>query len=133
MGHCLALTTQGECFSLGENDFGQLWLGKETNEVVGNPTKINFGIYWLKTFIYDITTDNYKLTEEQNIKINEILNNERINKIGNLPKDIEKYTIEDYNAKEANSSYKGCKKEDWKGEDDEEGGGYHRTVNCSNQ
>jgi hypothetical protein len=50
---------------------------------------------------------------------------------------LEKYTLEDYNASEANSSYKGGKKEDWKGEDDdeddEEGGGYHKTVNCSNQ
>ena len=78
-----------------------------------------------------------KLTEEQNKKIAEILNNERLNHVGSLPKDIEKYTLEDYNASEANSSYKGGKKEDWKGEDDdeddEEGGGYHKTVNCSNQ
>ena len=78
-----------------------------------------------------------KLTEEQNKKIAEILNNERLNHVGSFPKDIEKYTVEDYNASEANSSYKGGRKEDWKGEDDdeddEEGGGYHKTVNCSNQ
>ena len=78
-----------------------------------------------------------KLTEEQNKKIAEILNNERLNHVGSIPKDVEKYTMEDYNASEANSSYKGGRKEDWKGEDDdendEEGGGYHKTVNCSNQ
>ena len=79
-----------------------------------------------------------KLTDEQSKKISEILKNERINHVGSVPKDIEKYTMEDYNASETNSSYKGGKKEDWRGEgddddDDEEGGGYHRTVNCSNQ
>lgn len=77
-----------------------------------------------------------KLSEEQNKKISEILSNDRINKVGNLPKNIEKYTMEDYNASETNSSYKGGKKEDWRGDDDdddEEGGGYHKTVNCSNQ
>ena len=77
-----------------------------------------------------------KLSDEQSNKITEILNNERLNYVGNVPKDIEKYTLEDIDASETNSSYKGCKKEDWKGEDDdedEEGGGYHRTVNCSNQ
>ena len=78
-----------------------------------------------------------KLTDEQSKKISEILKNERINHVGNVPKDIEKYTMEDYNASETNSSYKGGKKEDWRGEgdddDEEEGGGYHRTVNCSNQ
>ena len=77
-----------------------------------------------------------KLSDEQSNKITEILNNERLNHVGNVPKDIEKYTLEDYDASETNSSYKGGKKEDWKGEDDdedEEGGGYHRTVNCSNQ
>ena len=75
-----------------------------------------------------------KLSDEQSNKITEILNNERLNHVGNVPKDIEKYTLEDYDASETNSSYKGGKKEDWKGEDDdedEEGGGYHRTVNCS--
>ena len=78
-----------------------------------------------------------KLSEEQSKKISEILNNERINNIGKVPNNIEKYTMDDYNASEANSSYKGGKKEDWKGEDDdddEEGGGsYHKTVNCANQ
>ena len=79
-----------------------------------------------------------KLTDEQTTKITEILHNDRINKIGNLPKNIEKYTMEDYNASETNSSYKGGKKEDWRGEgddddDDEEGGGYHKTVNCASQ
>ena len=79
-----------------------------------------------------------KLTPEQNQKICEILKNERLNHVGKVPKDIEKYTLEDYNASETNSSYKGGKKEDWRGEgddddDDEEVGGYHRTVNCSNQ
>ena len=77
-----------------------------------------------------------KLSDEQSNKITEILNNERLNHVGNVPKDIEKYTLEDYDASETNSSYKGGKKEDWQGEDDdedEEGGGYHRTVNCSNQ
>lgn len=67
-GHCLALTTLGECYSWGENDFGQLGLGKETNEIVGNPTKIKFDIYESdghkyitdqKPLFYDIATGNY--------------------------------------------------------------------------
>ena len=77
-----------------------------------------------------------KLSDEQSTKITEILNNERLNHVGSIPKDIEKATLEDYNASEANSSYKGGRKEDWKGEDDDdedEEGGYHKTVNCSNQ
>ena len=67
-GHCLALSTWGECFSWGENDFGQLGLGKETNEIIGNPTKIKFDIYESdghkfitdqKPLFYDIATGNY--------------------------------------------------------------------------
>ena len=78
-----------------------------------------------------------KLTDEQSQKITKILNNERINHVGSIPKGIEKYTLENYDASETNSSYKGGKKEDWKGEDgdedEDEEGGYHKTVNCSNQ
>ena len=78
-----------------------------------------------------------KLTEEQSKKLSEILNNEKLNHVGSITKDMEKYTLEDYDASETNSSYKGGKKEDWKGEgddeDDEEGGGYHKTVNCASQ
>ena len=48
-----------------------------------------------------------KLSDEQSNKITEILNNERLNHVGNVPKDIEKYTLEDYDASETNSSYKG--------------------------
>ena len=67
-GHCLALSTNGECFSWGENDFGQLGLGKETNEIIGNPTKIKFDIYESdghkyiteqEPLFYDIATGNY--------------------------------------------------------------------------
>ena len=67
-GHCLALSTVGECFSWGENDFGQLGLGKETNVIIGNPTKIKFDIYESdghkfiteqKPLFYDIATGNY--------------------------------------------------------------------------
>ena len=81
-----------------------------------------------------------KLTEEQNKKIIEIFKNERLNHVGEVPKDIEKYTMEDYDASEANSHYKGGKKEDWRKEegydddDDEDGNrGYHKTVNCASQ
>ena len=67
-GHCLALSTNGECYSWGENDFGQLGLGKETNEIIGNPTKIKFDIYESdghkyiteqEPLFYDIATGNY--------------------------------------------------------------------------
>ena len=67
-GHCLALSTLGECYSWGENDFGQLGLGKETNEIIGNPTKIKFDIFESnghkliteqKPLFYDIATGNY--------------------------------------------------------------------------
>ena len=37
---------------------------------------------------------------------------------------------------ETNSSYKGGKKEDWRGDgddDEDEEGGYHKTVNCASQ
>ena len=78
-----------------------------------------------------------KLSDDQSKKIAEILNNEKLNHVGSVPKDAEKYTLEDYNASETNSSYKGGKKEDWRGEgsedEDDEDGRYHRTVNCSNQ
>ena len=43
--HCLALSSIGECYSWGENGFGQLGLGKEKTEIVGNPTKIKFDIF----------------------------------------------------------------------------------------
>ena len=67
-GHCLALSNNGECYSWGENDFGQLGLGKETNEIIGNPTKIKFDIYESdghkyiteqEPLFYDIATGNY--------------------------------------------------------------------------
>ena len=63
---------------------------------------------------------SYLECEEKIKKITEILKNERLNHVGSIPKDVEKYNMEDYNASEANSSYKGGKKEDWKGEDDED-------------
>ena len=78
-----------------------------------------------------------KLTDEQSQKIANILNNERLNHVGSIPKDVEKYNLDNYDASETNSSYKGGKKEDWRGEDgdedEDEEGGYHKTVNCSNQ
>ena len=43
--HCLALSNMGECYSWGLNDFGQLGLGKDKNEIIGNPTKIKFDIF----------------------------------------------------------------------------------------
>ena len=67
-GHCLALSSTGECYSWGENDFGQLGLGKETNEIIGNPTKIKFDIYESdghklitdqKPLFYNIAAGNY--------------------------------------------------------------------------
>jgi DnaJ family protein A protein 2 len=74
-----------------------------------------------------------KLTNEQTAKIIEILNNEKINKIGKLPKDIEKYTLEDYDASETNSSYKGGKKEDWKGDISDDDNKKVNCKNCNNQ
>ena len=67
-GHCLALSMVGECFSWGENDFGQLGLGKETNEIVGKPTRIKFEIFESdghkcitdqKPLFYDIAAGSY--------------------------------------------------------------------------
>lgn len=43
--HCLALSYSGECYSWGSNEFGQLGLGVNTNEIMGNPKKIKFNIY----------------------------------------------------------------------------------------
>lgn len=63
--HCLALSNIGECYSWGLNEFGQLGLGKDKNEIIGNPTKINFDIFDLdghkyiteqKPIFYDIAT-----------------------------------------------------------------------------
>ena len=63
--HCLALDCRGEVYSWGENDFGQLGLGKDKNEIVGNPQKIKFDVFDLdghkflteqKPIFYDIAT-----------------------------------------------------------------------------
>ena len=76
-----------------------------------------------------------KLSEEQIEKITKILKNDRAPEIKNIPKDIEKYPMTDYNPKDENTSYKGGKEGDHRDEDDEDedGGGYHKTVNCANQ
>ena len=66
--HCLALDSKGEVYSWGENDFGQLGLGKDKYEIIGNPTKIKFDIFDLdghkylteqKPIFYDITTGSF--------------------------------------------------------------------------
>jgi hypothetical protein len=66
--HCLALDSKGEVYSWGENDFGQLGLGKDKNEIIGNPKKIKFDIFDLdghkyfteqKPIFYDITTGSF--------------------------------------------------------------------------
>ena len=66
--HCLALSTLGECYSWGENNFGQLGLGIGTDAIVGNPQKIKFEIFDnsgnkninnLKPLFYDIAAGNY--------------------------------------------------------------------------
>lgn len=43
--HCLALSTLGECYSWGDNYFGQIGNGGNNDEIIGNPTKINFDIF----------------------------------------------------------------------------------------
>ena len=35
----------GECYSWGLNDFDQLGLDKNKNEIIGNPTKIKFDVF----------------------------------------------------------------------------------------
>ena len=66
--HCLALSTLGECYSWGENTFGQLGLGIGTDAIVGNHQKIKFEIFDnsgnkninnLKPLFYDIAAGNY--------------------------------------------------------------------------
>ena len=54
--HCLALTNSGECYSWGLNSYGQLGLGKDKNEIIGNPTKIKFDIF---------DSDGHKFITEQ--------------------------------------------------------------------
>ncbi len=63
--HSLALSSIGECYSWGLNDFGQLGLGKDKNEIIGNPTKIKFDVFDVdghkyiteqKPIFYDIAT-----------------------------------------------------------------------------
>ena len=54
--HCLALTNSGECYSWGLNQYGQLGLGKDKNEIIGNPTKIKFDIF---------DSDGHKFITEQ--------------------------------------------------------------------
>ena len=63
------------------------------------------------------------LSDEQCKKFAELLNNKKIHHTENLPKDIEKYSLKDYDESKINSSYKGSKKED---NNDEK-------VNCGNQ
>ena len=50
--HCLALSSMGECYSWGLNEFGQLGLGKDKNVIVGNPTNIKFDVFDLDGHIY---------------------------------------------------------------------------------
>ena len=66
--HCLALDSNGEVYSWGENDFGQLGLGKDKNEIVGNPQRIKFDIFDLdghkyltdqRPIFYDITASSF--------------------------------------------------------------------------
>lgn len=66
--HCLALDSKGEVYSWGENDFGQLGLGKDKNEIIGSPKKIKFDIFDIdghkyfteqKPIFYDIATGSF--------------------------------------------------------------------------
>ena len=68
LNHCLALSTLGECYSWGENSFGQLGLGLKTDIIVGNPQKIHFDIFDNnsnklitdnKPIFYDISAGNF--------------------------------------------------------------------------
>jgi hypothetical protein len=52
----LVLTNSGECYSWGLNQYGQLGLGKDKNEIIGNPTKIKFDIF---------DSDGHKFITEQ--------------------------------------------------------------------
>ena len=70
-----------------------------------------------------------KLTKEQNKILSEILKDERFNLADDLSKDMENLILEDYNESEMNPYYKGGKKEDWKGKEDDKDKG----VNCANQ
>ena len=53
-----------------------------------------------------------KLSEVQVKKITELLNNTKINYAENLPENIEKYSLKDYDDSKINSSYKGGKAKD---------------------
>ena len=66
--HCLALDSKGDVYSWGENDFGQLGLGRDKDIIIGNPQKIKFDIFDLdghkylteqKPIFYEIATGNY--------------------------------------------------------------------------
>ena len=66
--HCLALDSKGEVYSWGENTFGQLGLGKDIDDIIGNPTKIKFDVFDLdghkcltdqKPIFYDIASGAY--------------------------------------------------------------------------
>ena len=66
--HCIALDSKGDVYSWGENDFGQLGLGKDKNIIIGNPQKIKFDIFDLdghkylteqKPIFYEIAAGNY--------------------------------------------------------------------------
>ena len=65
---CLALSTNGECYSWGLNIFGSLGQGIDENLIIGNPKKIKFQIFDSngdknntknKPFFYDIATGIY--------------------------------------------------------------------------
>ena len=68
VNHCLALSYYGECYSWGENKFGQLGLGERKDIIVGNPKKIKFDLFdyngnklitEISPFFYDIAVGNY--------------------------------------------------------------------------
>ena len=57
-----------------------------------------------------------KITIEQRKILGDLFNNEKINIVDDLNKNMEKFNLEDFNESEMNTYYKGGKKEDWKGE-----------------
>ena len=66
--HCLALDSIGDVYSWGDNEYGQLGLGKDKNEVIGNPKRIKFDLFDLdghkifteqKPIVYDIATGDH--------------------------------------------------------------------------
>ena len=84
-------------------------------------------------FEFDIVFPE-KLTKDEADKVAKILKNEKLHKKVENANKMEKYFLAEFKASEENTNYKGGKGTSKEDEDEEEeGGDFHKTVQCASQ